>query len=432
MNKGFWRWKYILIFLIALNTGLMYAEGYNFVQKVEWSSARNAAQYKVEIRSKNPGAESQFFVTQNTYLEFSMPSGLYQYRVHVYDYLGRVSSVTPWHDFEILKAVKPDVISVEERISAERNSSDGLKIQVDVNSVNSDSEVVLVNTETGEEIQGSLVFEEEKIESYSSVSAVLFPEVDDGSWRLRITNPGGLSTESSVVFVGDIEEPPVQEELPPVEEEIAAVEPPVQEELPPVEEEIAAVEPEPEEPEEPEEKKPYVPAGICLNIGGGYPMPLPFGDNLLAKYSQEKLPSVSLALSVVPGINKKVRFGGEVKGTIGAAITKNEYINVTMPYGLFNLGFITQFQLVPEKLYVSAKAGGGVTLILKDIKYLQKSYLNKDPVIYGYLDAMVGTSLVWNPTPIFQLETGVDYNLCFIKEMLTHIVNPYLAVGLRL
>ena len=81
LKKNFNIIKYILSFLACLLINQLYAESPKFVQKVEWSSSRNAANYKVEIKSTDSGNENLVFTTTKTFVEFSLPAGSYKYRV---------------------------------------------------------------------------------------------------------------------------------------------------------------------------------------------------------------------------------------------------------------------------------------------------------------------------------------------------------------
>ena len=185
----------ILIFLIFLCNLSLFAESPKFVQRLEWSESKNSVNYKVEIQSVENTIEPVFFVTKNTYIEFSLPSGFYKYRVYVYDFLGRERNVSSWHEFEIKKAVMPEVVSVQEKVEVSDDDNQ-ISIPVNVKEVNSESKVVLVNTNTGEEIEGQLNIADEDSKKYSEAFIAHFPKVETGNWKLKITNPGGLTTES--------------------------------------------------------------------------------------------------------------------------------------------------------------------------------------------------------------------------------------------
>ncbi|MCQ2586724.1 MAG: hypothetical protein MJ174_01320 [Treponema sp.] len=236
----------ILIFLIFLCNLSLFAESPKFVQRLEWSESKNSVNYKVEIQSVENTIEPVFFVTKNTYIEFSLPSGFYKYRVYVYDFLGRERNVSSWHEFEIKKAVMPEVVSVQEKVEVSDDDNQ-ISIPVNVKEVNSESKVVLVNTNTGEEIEGQLNIADEDSKKYSEAFIAHFPKVETGNWKLKITNPGGLTTESIQLEIANKIEKESEEP-----EKIAEVTEPEEEKSDDSEKIAEVTEPEENKTEEPE------------------------------------------------------------------------------------------------------------------------------------------------------------------------------------
>ncbi|MBR1715159.1 MAG: hypothetical protein IJ717_09485 [Treponema sp.] len=177
----------------------------DFQQRIEWKADKNALEYKVELRKV--GGKSSFTTTTDSYMNLSLPAGDYEYRVYVYDILGRQSSVSAWKKFTILKANEPE-ISIGNPDGVE-NSQDGVNMDVVVESITAESKVELVNTETNESVQGEMTIERgdgKNGEEVDKASAVTFPSVESGEWRIRITNPSGLSSVSVPIRITKAEE----------------------------------------------------------------------------------------------------------------------------------------------------------------------------------------------------------------------------------
>ena len=213
-----------------------------FTQRVEWEGEEDALEYKVEIElleldlqdtgddegtteeeASGAGEESSdtaeeqegavdtssiqkkhFFNTTETFIEFSYEPGRYRYRVYAYDFLGRETSVSDWQEFEIIRALEPKV-SVRESVTVEKGSNENLVIPVDLDSITPESVVVLVDPETHEEIQGEIQEDPE----YPGAQVVVFPPIKKPDYKIKITNPGGLTTETDLLDIAFVKKPHV-------------------------------------------------------------------------------------------------------------------------------------------------------------------------------------------------------------------------------
>lgn len=191
----------LVIFSILFFVSLGFSAEKKFTQKLQWKSDKNAFEYKVEIVPES-GGKSTFFTTGENVIEFSMPSGKYKYRIYAYDFLGRESSVTPWQKFEILKALTPEV-SVPKLAETPKEKDKNFSMDVDIKNIAEDTKVELINSETKEIVKGTLSIEKNADEVKAAKAD--FPSVKEGNWKLRVTNPSGLSSESEEIKVSDSE-----------------------------------------------------------------------------------------------------------------------------------------------------------------------------------------------------------------------------------
>ena len=121
--------------------------GVRFRQRLEWSADKNAFEYKVEIRSG--GKTVKTFTTADNFVNLNLPAGNYDYRVTVYDFLGREQDVSAWQKFEISKANEPVFNNVEENVEVDVSAGKKIVLPVEVDNVAAGASVVLVNVKTG-------------------------------------------------------------------------------------------------------------------------------------------------------------------------------------------------------------------------------------------------------------------------------------------
>ena len=207
--------KLLLTFIIFLISSAFLNAQKKFNQKIQWSEDPNAFEYKVELKDKDGKVE--VFGTDENFLTISKPSGNYLYRIFVYDFLGRESNVSDWKVLKITKAVQPKIEKIQPKVeipviieeTGKAKVAKSVEIPVAVDSVTRESKVELVNTKTKERIEVKI----SKVESGKATSVVA-ENIPEGQYKVKVTNPGGLSSESeSVVKVEKQDEKVVRENL---------------------------------------------------------------------------------------------------------------------------------------------------------------------------------------------------------------------------
>jgi hypothetical protein len=209
--------------LLMLASGA-FAQKAPFNQVLEWKADKNAFYYRVEIQKSGSG-KSDFIQTEKNTAHVQLEPGRYRYRVYVYDFLGRQSSVNEWTDFEVLKANHPqfkrppkDVILPEDK--------DFFEVPVDISGVSANSTVTVVNEQTGYELKGKLNFKNPaagESETNRATNAN-FGYVRPGTYFIRVTNPSGFSAKSDTFKIAFAE--PVAPPPPPPEPEPQPLPPP--------------------------------------------------------------------------------------------------------------------------------------------------------------------------------------------------------------
>lgn len=178
----------------------------NFQQKLKWNSDPNVLEYKIEVQDST-GKIINSIITDKNSVEFSLQQGSYRYKITAYDLLGREAVSTKWTPFEILTANSP---AIEHNQTLESLAEDGksLELNVNISDVTADSIAQLVNIETGKKITGSLILATNSGavlagSEVQTANKARFVNVPEGKWKLVVTNPSGLSSETESFEVKD-------------------------------------------------------------------------------------------------------------------------------------------------------------------------------------------------------------------------------------
>lgn len=443
---------FIIFLFTVMASYCLFAQENRFKQKLEWEAEPYALEYKVEIKGASSSSVSKEFTTQNCYVEFSMAPGEYSYRVFAYDFLGREASCTEWENFTITKALQPKVNLKDVNVTVDGNSKRPVTIPVDVARITDESTLVFVNTETGEKIEGKINTSKAEDGSVSS-SSVVFPNVSIGEWKMVVTNPSGLSTESEPVSVSpagkkivigksSVKTSEDQSQIQTPVEVVHAVEENVtdndqnddkeekiEEKIEEKKEEEIAEKKE-ERIEEVKEKKSYVVQDINLLVG------MPIGFSLYDEFFNSLSNVIKMDWYVTAKIQwlfvdiNNIQIGPELSFASLPFMYDNDSLSILTNTYLYQLNAVVKINLT-DKIGINAKAGAGVSTI----SVSSRDYVNADSFEqakwFGYVCAQCGVSFVWIPAKHFIVETGVDFTHIFMPDVQAGIVEPYLTVGVR-
>ena len=501
----FCRIKKIQLFLIImiLISGSLYAQtsgaaetATKFKQRLEWSADSNAFEYKVEVRSG--GKTVKTFTTSDNFVNLNLPAGNYDYRVSVYDFLGRVQDVSAWQKFEISKANEPVFNNVESNVEVDVSAGSKIVLPVEVDNVAEGASVALVNVKTGEKITGSLLMT--AVEGAAALAgkseikkaSAEFPKIREGEWKLVVENPSGLTSESPAISIKTVDkekerkaaekaakeaaeeaerqererlareeaERKAAEEAEKEKEKIAAKglksnnmyimaeeDEEDDEDFEVLDDELAQAEA--DEPEEEEEEKPARPPhkvlGIEVKAGAAAALDL-FESDLLGLKNYDTLTqgaipeNVNLAplvtISYVPNLSWRIKpgleisAGGFVYENRSAAFGDDEWeFNQKFCYNNVQAALIGQISLLPEKIFLNVKAGGGVTEILLVTEYIRDREGTTKAFVYPKLNA--GLSFEFVPLKYLVIELGADYNRILSSKINFSYLMPYFEVGVR-
>ena len=545
----------IILFFIFAPEALFGQSKNDFSQELKWHSDNNAMEFRVEIKNMADGS-NEFFTTSKNSITVNLSAGDYEYRVYAYDFLGRESSVSEWRKFKVLKAMVPSV-SVPKNVETNVKKSQ-IEVPVEISNIEQESKVELINEETNEVVKGS--FETIVEEGKTVAASVIFPNIDEGDWKLRVTNPSGLSTESEVINIEDkakllaqekameeaakaeakaeekrlaleekerikqekeaaakakeeekkkaeeekrrIQEEKIEERKRQAEEvrkrqeeaqerarqaaekqkeenkamaqrraeqkalaeemakEVKAREIKAKE----AEKKFQAAQKELEKAREEEEKllraeeeriarekeaeekqkersaklKAYLEApkkDICIQIGGGAISPI-FTLNSYFKLSNTSTykitPVLKLDFTAYPIALGKIRFGLGASAYGSHIKTIDDSINFISYYGMFNFNLAARFPISKEKLFIGAKAGGGLSSFYINVYY--PDFPERQRVsapLYGAFCVNGELSFIFMPVSIVVCELGANYQHVFIEGMEFNTIAAFLSLGVR-
>ncbi|MDR0450829.1 MAG: hypothetical protein LBH26_06160 [Treponema sp.] len=90
-------------------------EGERFIQRLVWERDAHTYRYEITVEERNSSGEYaeilREFRTENS-IEFSLPPGLYRYRIRVFNLLNRPAGVSAWMPFSVIPALQPELHSL--------------------------------------------------------------------------------------------------------------------------------------------------------------------------------------------------------------------------------------------------------------------------------------------------------------------------------
>ena len=444
-----------------------------FSQRLEWKSDKNVFEYKVDVQPASGAVKT--FTTEKNFVELSLPAGKYRYRIHAYDFLGREARVSDWMDFEILKASTPEIKLPQKSLDLGKDSKT-LEMPVTISDVTGASSVELVNEENGKVIKGTLLDVDNTAigSEISQVSRAQFKNVPEGSWKLRVTNPSGLASESSAFTVVDrsrlmqaaakeAEKVAKEEEKQrqaqekerlarkkKAEEERLAEEKKAEKERlsqeKKAEEERLAEEKKAEEEQKSAEKARKKAENLAKRIyndtkyvtvsGGAGAAGILSGG--LADYSDNRfvLPAFTARIDALPiHWGEKNKLGFELSAQYETFKMSDNYYNTELMLIGGDLSLVYRRNFSPTKRWFwQMKAGGGVTFVHKTVTYPKDGEKRSEDGdnLFFYPNISGGLSLGYIPVSFLSIEAGLDLSLIMIPDMTSTLVMPYLCLGFRL
>ncbi|GHU65412.1 hypothetical protein FACS189447_04290 [Spirochaetia bacterium] len=187
----------IFIFLFPVFVFSQEDEGASvFVQRLEWEKGAYADRYQVVLEMKriNDFAEVMRYIVQEPFLEVSLPSGQYRYKIFSFNVLGRLDDESPWEYFDIIQVQQPSIFSyTPENFYFDRPSL--RMIRLEGANLFMNSEIYLLRRNSGDE-EEKIIPNEIRRNDLGEFADLYFLEEDliAGIYDIVVENPGGLQT----------------------------------------------------------------------------------------------------------------------------------------------------------------------------------------------------------------------------------------------
>ena len=350
------------------------SDSQKYIQRIEWEGDENAWQYGIEIISEDASVEPLTLTTEATFVTFTLPPGNYKYRISVYDLFGHIAVQSKWCVFTITKAVQPIIGDMEENITVKKTNK--VEIPVQLENVSDASKIVMINSETNEEVVAEFEVETDKDTGINIVDKLIVPKLPEGNWTVKVTNPGGKSIVSDNININL-------------------------------------------------KKKDYDFKNINFQLQGGYPFLFGNSDVLSFLDSLVKF-NLGGRFSIAPINFGRNYFGFDVFYNFDNIVYQNELLTIAVNLHTVQFSVLYQFELWKEHLYFDTRLGMGFTFM-----DLFSSGGHGDDFEKGYIYPAVNGSLafMYRPVRYMNIELGAQAIALLAPDNVYVIATPIILVG---
>lgn len=350
------------------------SDSQKYIQRIEWEGDENAWQYGIEIISEDASVEPLTLTTEATFVTFTLPPGNYKYRISVYDLFGHIAVQSKWCVFTITKAVQPIIGDMEENITVKKTNK--VEIPVQLENVSDASKIVMINSETNEEVVAEFEVETDKDTGINIVDKLIVPKLPEGNWTVKVTNPGGKSIVSDNININL-------------------------------------------------KKKDYDFKNVNFQLQGGYPFLFGNSDVLSFLDSLVKF-NLGGRFSIAPINFGRNYFGFDVFYNFDNIDYQNEILTIEVNLHTVQFSVLYQFELWKEHLYFDTRLGMGFTFM-----DLFSSGGHGDDFEKGYIYPAVNGSLafMYRPVRYMNIELGAQAIALLAPDNVYVIATPIILVG---
>lgn len=345
-----------------------------YIQRIEWEGDENAWQYGIEIISEDASVEPLTLTTEATFVTFTLPPGNYKYRISVYDLFGHIAVQSKWCVFTITKAVQPIIGDMEENITVKKSNK--VEIPVQLENVSDASKIVMINSETNEEVVAEFEVETDKDTGVNIVDKLIVPKLPEGNWTVKVTNPGGKSIVSDNININL-------------------------------------------------KKKDYDFKNVNFQLQAGYPFLFGNSEVLSILDGPVKF-NLGGRFSIAPINYGRNYFGFDVSYNFDDIIYQNQLLTIAVAMHTVQFSVLYQFELWEEHLYFDTRLGMGVTFmdLFSSGGYgedFEKGYIY--PAVNGCL------AFMYRPVRYMNIELGAQAIALLTPDNIFVIATPVLLVG---
>jgi len=399
--------KKIAVLLLLFLGGILYAqpsgeqaqEKEKRSQKLEWKTDDNTLEYKVEIQNEN-GEILLSEITENNYIQFSLPAGNYTYKITAYDMLGRESVSTEWLFFEIItpqEEARRIRVAEEKRLEEERIAKEKAEAQ------RLEEERIALELAEQKRLEEERLEAERLAREKEEQERLEYERLKKLVEENPLTNPKALKASSYT-------EPDSFNNINANEGEEEALE---------------------EEDEKSGKKHFDWDRKFMLSAGATLPLTV-YDQDFFKRFFDNALEfGANARLDILPFHKEKWRLGIEAAANYVSFKKEISYYNLNVDTYMLNGFAVYRHTLISKKIWWQMKAGAGITVLNKKLEF--KSLLTdkqNSSEYYAYINAAGGLSFIIFPVKFLSFEIGADFYNIFIPDMNTGFLYPYVCLGL--
>jgi hypothetical protein len=181
-----------------------------FVQRLSWGHDEYVYRYEAILQEEREGRYAEILreSTEESHLSVSLSPGRYRYAVEVYNLLDKLEYTMDWVYFEVLRALRPEILSFSPEEFFLDDSDSPLLLALRGQDIAEDADIMLrplgrplraIRPRTTKREGGTILLDFDK------------RQLEPGNYELHIRNPGGLDASRSGLRIRAREkaEPPV-------------------------------------------------------------------------------------------------------------------------------------------------------------------------------------------------------------------------------
>jgi hypothetical protein len=178
-----------------------------FIQRLVWDKADYVYRYEITVEKQNESGEygeiHRESRTEN-FIELSLTSGLYRYRIEVYDLLNRSAGISDWISFRVFKALQPELLSFSQEFTS-REGQGRVELVIRIMNLMEGAEIRFQSLDSG-----SFITPLARLSQGENIRLVFSREtLTPGPYRIYVRNPGGLESSLAIAVSPAAEKPSV-------------------------------------------------------------------------------------------------------------------------------------------------------------------------------------------------------------------------------
>lgn len=351
------------------------ADGEQYIeQTLSWPKVEHIREYEIILEKKDE--TGQYFTlqqikTSDNFLTVRLESGQYRYSVIIYNLLGKKAYQTPFTEFNILKALKPQINSVSPTLIYLDEPHDGTFSVKGLNLL-PESVFILMRLANKEQLSPLSYQPDERHRN----ADIIFDEqmFDTGDYVLKVTNPGGFTSEIPLLIK-------------------------------------------------------FI-KWYDLTISAGYSPLFILADETILTYFNTRMSFIGgdFRITFIPLKRRFGYVGVSANLLYHRMAARMNTFNINMNILQTYINAVYQYPIIKGRLVIDIHGGAGF-VFMQNLTFIYPHDIVSDPFTSFYFAANVGFSLQVYMWKRLYLEVKADYTYMPMKDMFLMTVQPSITLG---